>query len=132
MGLDWTAIILGVIGAGGLTALITLTEKKAKAALENMQKTIDEWKALCQEERTEINTLRERLTTKQHMIDELYKEREEFMRERDAMSTDLAVAKILRCEHVGCEQRRPPLSQNLCGAGCEMCDGGCSGCEGEK
>lgn len=122
MGLDWTAIIIAIVGAGGLTALITLTEKKAKAALENMQKTIDEWKALCQEERIEINTLRERLTSKQHMIDELYKEREEFMRERDAMSTDLAVAKILRCEHVGCEQRRPPLAQNLCGAGCEVCE----------
>ena len=42
MGLDWTAIIIAIVGAGGLTALITLTEKKAKAALENMQKTIDE------------------------------------------------------------------------------------------
>lgn len=125
MGLDWTAIIIALVGAGGLTALITLTEKKAKAALENMQKTIDEWKALCQEERTEITTLRERLITKQHMIDELYKEREEFMRERDVMSTDLAVAKILRCEHVGCEQRKPPLAQNLCGTGCEVCSGGC-------
>lgn len=124
MGLDWTAIIIAIVGAGGLTALITLTEKKAKAALENMQKTIDEWKALCQEERTEINTLRERLTSKQHMIDELYKEREEFMRERDAMSTDLAVATILRCEHVGCEQRKPPLSEIMCGAGCDVCDGG--------
>ena len=51
-----------------MTALITLTEKKAKAALENMQKTIDEWKALCQEERTEINTLRERVAVKQQHL----------------------------------------------------------------
>lgn len=123
MGLDWTSIIIAIVGAGGLSVLITLTEKKAKAALENMQKTIDEWKALCNEERTEINNLRERLTSKQHMIDELYEGREELMRERDAMSTDLAVAKILRCEHVGCETRKPPLSQNLCGTGCEVCDG---------
>lgn len=130
MGLDWTAIIIAIVGAGGLTALITLTEKKAKAALENMQKTIDEWKALCQEERIEISTLRERVSVKQQQIDALYQEREEFMRERDVMSTDLAVAKILRCEHVGCELRKPPLAQNLCGAGCEVCDGGCSGCEG--
>lgn len=142
MGLDWTAIIIAIVGAGGLTALITLTEKKAKAALENMQKTIDEWKALCSEERTEISTLRERVQQKQQQIDALYQEREEFMRERDVMSTDLAVAKILRCEHVGCEMRKPPLAQNLCGAGCEVCEstasrsdvacGGCSGCEGEK
>lgn len=140
MGLDWTAIIITFIGAGGLTAFITLTEKKAKAALENMQKTIDEWKALCSEERTEISTLRERVQVKQQQIDALYQEREEFMRERDVMSTDLAVAKILRCEHVGCEQRKPPLAQNLCGAGCEVCEStvsrsdvscsGCSGCEG--
>lgn len=123
MGLDWTAIIIAIVGAGGLTALITLTEKKAKAALENMQKTIDEWKALCQEERIEISTLRERVSVKQQQIDALYQEREEFMRERDVMSTDLAVAKILRCEHVGCELRKPPLAQNLCGAGCEVCDG---------
>lgn len=128
--MDWTAIIIAIISAGGLTSFFLITEKKTKAALENMQKTIEEWKSLCQEERAEINILRERVQTKQQQIDALYQEREEFMRERDVMSTDLAVGKILRCEHVGCELRKPPLSQNLCGAGCEVCDGGCSGCEG--
>ena len=126
--MDWTAIIIAIISAGGLTSFFLITEKKTKAALENMQKTIEEWKSLCQEERAEITILRERVQQKQQQIDSLYQEREEFMRERDAMSTDLAVARILRCEHVGCELRKPPLSQNLCGAGCEVCDG----CEGEK
>ena len=113
MGLDWTAIIIAIVGAGGLTALITLTEKKAKAALENMQKTIEEWKSLCQEERAEITILRERVQTKQQQIDSLYQEREEFMRERDVMSTELAVAKLLRCNWVGCDKRQPPLSTNI-------------------
>lgn len=129
MGLDWTAIIIAIISAGGLTSFFLITEKKTKAALENMQKTIEEWKSLCQEERNEITTLRERVQQKQQQIDSLYQEREEFMRERDAMSTDLAVARILRCEHVGCELRKPPLSQNLCGAGCEVCNGCEGGCD---
>ena len=127
--MDWTAIIIAIISAGGLTSFFLITEKKTKAALENMQKTIEEWKSLCQEERNEITTLRERVQQKQQQIDSLYQEREEFMRERDAMSTDLAVARILRCEHVGCELRKPPLSQNLCGAGCEVCNGCEGGCD---
>lgn len=116
--LDWTQIIIAIAGAGGLTGIFLITERKTKAALENMQKTIEEWKAFCDAEREEIKTLRERVSVKQTQIDNLYQEREEFMKERDVMTTDLAVAKILRCEHVGCEQRKPPLSQNLC-AGCE-------------
>ena len=126
--INWTEIIIAIAGAGGLTGVFLITERKTKAALENMQKTIEEWKAFCATEREEIKTLRERVNVKQQQIDNLYVEREEFMRERDATNTDLAVAKILRCEHVGCEQRKPPLAQNLCGAGCEVCDG----CECEK
>ena len=116
--LDWTNIIITIIGAGGITGFFLMTEKKAKAALENMQKTIDEWKALCEAERDEIKTLRERVNFKQQQIDSLYVEREEFMRERDVMTTELAVSKILKCEHVGCDKRKPPLSENLSNGCC--------------
>ena len=111
--MDWTAIIIALISAGGLTSFFLITEKKTAAALQNMQKTIEEWKSLCQEERNEITTLRDRVQQKQHQIDSLYQEREEFMRERDAMSTELAVAKLLRCNWVGCDKRQPPLSTNI-------------------
>lgn len=111
--IDWTSIIITIIGGGGLTGFFLLTERKTKAALENMQTTIEEWKSLCQTEREEIATLRERVQSKQQQIDDLYKEREEFMRERDTMSTDCAVAKLLRCNWVGCDKRRPPLSDNI-------------------
>jgi hypothetical protein len=44
------------------------------------------------------------------------------MRERDVMTTELAVAKILKCETVGCAERIPPLSQNLCSCDCSNCE----------
>ena len=111
--IDWTSIIITIIGGGGLTGFFLMTERKTKEALKNMQTTIEEWKSLCAEERAEITTLRERVQYKQQQIDDLYKEREEFMRERDTMSTDCAVAKLLRCNWVGCDKRRPPLSDNI-------------------
>lgn len=120
--LDWTNIIITVVGSGALTSFFLITEKKTKSALENMQKTIDEWKALCNAEREEIKILRERVSQKQQQIDDLYKEREEFMRERDAMTTELAVVKLLKCETVGCPERIPPLSQNLCSCDCSACE----------
>jgi hypothetical protein len=52
--IDWTNIIITVVGSGALTSFFLITEKKTKSALENMQKTIDEWKALCNAEREEI------------------------------------------------------------------------------
>jgi hypothetical protein len=120
--LDWTQIIITIIASGGLTGFFLITEKKTKSALENMQKTNDEWKALCNAEREEIKILRERVSQKQQQIDDLYKEREEFMRERDAMTTELAVVKLLKCETVGCPERIPPLSQNLCSCDCSNCE----------
>lgn len=111
--IDWTSIIITIIGGGGLTGFFLLAERKTKEALKNMQTTIEEWKSLCLTEREEIATLRERVQYKQQQIDDLYKEREEFMRERDVMSTDCAVAKLLRCNWVGCDKRRPPLSDNI-------------------
>ena len=120
--IDWTNIIITVIGSGALTSFFLITEKKTKSALENMQKTIEEWKALCNAEREEIKILRDRLSVKQQQIDDLYKEREEFMKERDVMTTELAVVKLLKCETVGCPERIPPLSQNLCSCDCSNCE----------
>lgn len=120
--LDWTNIIIAVIGSGALTSFFLITEKKTKSALENMQKTIEEWKALCNAEREEIKNLRERVSAKQQQIDDLYEEREDFMRERDTMSTELAVVKLLKCETVGCPERIPPLSHNLYNCGCSVCE----------
>ena len=111
--LDWTQIIITVVGSGALTGFFLITEHKTKAALENMQKTIDEWRSLCNEERNEIKTLRERLNIKQQQIDSLYVVREEFMKERDKITTQLAVAKLLKCNWVGCDKRKPPLTTNI-------------------
>ena len=111
--LDWTQIIITLVGSGALTGFFLITEHKTKAALENMQKTIDEWRSLCNEERNEIKTLRERLNIKQQQIDSLYVEREEFMKERDKITTQLAVAKLLKCNWVGCDKRKPPLTTNI-------------------
>ena len=111
--LYWTQIIITLVGSGALTGFFLITEHKTKAALENMQKTIDEWRSLCNEERNEIKTLRERLNIKQQQIDSLYVEREEFMKERDKITTQLAVAKLLKCNWVGCDKGKPPLTTNI-------------------
>lgn len=111
--INWTEIIIAIAGAGGLTGIFLITERKTKAALENMQKTIEEWKSFCEEERAEIKNLRERVNVKQQQIDSLYAEREEFMKEREKITTELAVAKLLKCNWVGCDKRKPPLADNI-------------------
>ena len=44
--IDWTQVIVAFIGIGGLTAIVTLVERKSAAMLDNAKKLADSYKEL--------------------------------------------------------------------------------------
>lgn len=78
-------IITLILGSGGLLALFFVSEKKAKAQIENMEKTIEQWKEIVAQLRKEL----------------------------DENNTTIAVLRLLRCKKTKCIDREPPYGSEV-------------------
>lgn len=103
---------------GGIIAIVTIKDKKTEAILNNMQKVIEEERALAQEYKAEVVSLKEELKAKddtirgnEEYIKELHKEKSELYSKLDKANSRAAVNKILKCQNLGCTERRPPLGE---------------------
>lgn len=103
---------------GGIIAIVTIKDKKTAAILDNMQKVIEEERALAQEYKAEVVSLKEELKAKddtirgnEEYIKELHKEMSELYSKLDKANSRAAVNKILKCQNLGCTERRPPLGE---------------------
>lgn len=119
--MDWgsiTTLVAEVLFGGGLLVFVTIKDKKTAAILDNMQKVIEEERALADEYREEAKSLKEECRLK----DETLRKNEEYIRELHRLKSDLhdkldkansraAVNKLLKCQEIGCAQRRPPLGE---------------------
>lgn len=119
--MDWgtiTTVVAEVLFGGGLLAFVTIKDKKTAAILENMQKVIDELRGLVSEYKTENKALKEEIKQKdaearkqEEYIKEQHKEKSDLHEKLDKANSRAAVNKLLKCQEIGCDRRRPPLGE---------------------
>ena len=117
--MEWTTIIVAIIGAlagGGLTALLTLRERKKGAQLENKEKEDGRWERLADQLESQIGnlneqivTLNERLDKKDARITELEDANASLRMKLDDANTNYVKANLLKCTTLACADRKPPL-----------------------
>lgn len=103
---------------GGIIAIVTIKDKKTAAILDNMQKVIEEERGLASEYKSEVASLKEEMGKKDDTIREnetyirtLHKENSDLHDKLDKANSRAAVNKLLKCQEIGCSQRRPPLGE---------------------
>ena len=120
MVLDWTTIIVtlisSAIGAGAITSLVTLKEKKREKQLENKEKeedieskNSDRWEKLADQLTEQIETLNERIDKKDARITELEDANADLRHKLDEANTNFVKANLLKCSKLACPDRLPPL-----------------------
>lgn len=119
--MEWgtlTTLVAEVLFGGGLLVFVTIKDKKTAAILDNMQTVINEERRLAQEYKNDVVALKDELSKKEDMM----REQEEYIRDRhkyvselheklDKANSRAAVNKLLKCQEIGCDHRRPPLGE---------------------
>lgn len=119
--MEWgtiTTLVAEVLFGGGLLVFVTIKDKKTAAILDNMQRVIEEERGLADEYKREINSLKEEAAKREEhirqnedYIKELHREKSDLHDKLDKANSRAAVNKLLKCQEVGCSQRRPPLGE---------------------
>ena len=119
--MEWgniTTLVAEVLFGGGLLVFVTIKDKKTAAILDNMQRVIEEERGLADEYKKEINSLKEEAAKREEhirnnesYIKELHKDKSDLHDKLDKANSRAAVNKLLKCQEVGCMQRRPPLGE---------------------
>ncbi len=104
--MDWTTVIVTLIGSGGLVGLFLITERKTSASVENLRKQYEVLMDLFEKQQ-------QRHDKDVSQMAALYEEKAALRDKLDAANTRAAVSAILRCEKVACEHREPPLGQGV-------------------
>ena len=105
--MEWKEIIIaliGLVGGGGLTALLLLPQKKRQAELENDFKVTQQWREHF--ERTEKDA-----QSKSQYISELHKDNNNLRDEINDLTTRNAELKLLKCDKIDCTVRKPPFGK---------------------
>lgn len=110
--MDWTNIIIAVIGAGGLTSIFLIVEKKSAAVLENAQKLIDMYKRLAEEYQEREARTQALLVEKEEALMTQVKMNSSLRHALDDAHTETAVARLMYCKKAKCVDRDPPFGNN--------------------
>lgn len=114
---DWltllTTFITVLVPMGGLTAIVTLRDKKTAAFLGNAKTLIDQWQEVADGRKTRMDELKADLDRKEAMIQEQWVEISELRNSLDHVRTAQAVAKMLECKKTGCTEREPPFGEGV-------------------
>ena len=114
--MDWSSIITALIAAliptGGLTAIVTLRDKKTAAFLENAGKLIAYWKQIADDRTVRAEELKKDLDAKDKKIDELYREKDDLREKLDHVRTERAVLNAYKCYEMECQDRVPPFGSD--------------------
>lgn len=113
--MDWTSVITALIAAliptGGLTAIVTLRDKKTAALLENVESVIAQWEKIAEERAKRASELKADLDKKEEIIQEQWREMSQLRNDLDHERTNRAVAELMRCDITTCKDRKPPFGQ---------------------
>lgn len=113
--MEWTSIITALIAAliptGGLTAIVTMRDKKTAAFLENVKVLTEQWRGIADERTHRAEELKADLDRKEAVIQEQWREISQLRNELDDTRTARAVSELLKCEKTSCTDRIPPFGQ---------------------
>lgn len=114
---DWlqilTTFISVLVPTGGLTAIVTLRDKKTAAFLENAKTLIDQWQEVADGRKTRMDELKADLDRKEEIIQKQWVEISELRNRCDHLSTARAVAEMLKCKKTDCTDRVPPFGEGV-------------------
>ena len=114
---DWlqilTTFISVLVPTGGLTAIVTLRDKKTAAFLENAKTLIDQWQEVADGRKTRMDELKADLDRKEAIIQEQWVEISELRNSLDHARTAGAVAEMLKCRKTACADREPPFGEGV-------------------
>lgn len=101
--MDWTQIIVAMLGTGGFVGLFLIAERKTKAQMANMEQAYQ----LLNDQYTKMQ---ERFDVETDKVGKLHGEIEDLHNKLDAANTRASVSEMKRCDIITCVNRRPPLS----------------------
>ena len=110
--MDWTSIIMTLITSGAFTAIYLLGERKTSAVLDNVGKSIDQWKLIVEEYKREKEAMQADIDRKDKKIDSLYTQIGILKDDKDKLSSKVAYLSVVKCSEVGCISRQPPFGSN--------------------
>lgn len=110
--MDWTGIIMTLITSGAFTAIYLLGDKKTSAVLDNVGKSIDQWKLIVEEYKREKEAMQADIDRKDKKIDSLYNQIGLLKDDKDKLSSKVAYLSVVKCTEVGCIKRQPPFGSN--------------------
>lgn len=106
----------GFVLGGGLTALVTLRDRKSGAVLDNLKELIEsndrtnkEWEEIAADRTARAAELKADLDRKDGKIDELFRTVSELKDRLDERNRAVSRLKILKCERIECTRRKPPV-----------------------
>ena len=114
--MDWSQIISSLIETGGFAALfiviITATEKKSAAILENAKALAQSYKELADEYQSREAETQKLLQKKEQALLDQIKMNSGLRHSLDDAHTECAVAKLMYCKNSKCPQRDPPFGKD--------------------
>lgn len=102
-------IIVTALFGGGIVTFVTLRDKKTEAMLNNMEKVIEELRLLAGGYKDEVGVLKAEIKEKEVYVEELHRKESTLYEKLDKANSRAAVFKILKCQEVGCPNRKPPF-----------------------
>lgn len=110
--MDWTQIMMTLITSGAFTAVFLLGDRKTAAVLDNVGKSIDQWKLIVEEYKREKEAMQADIDRKDKKIDSLYTQIGILKDDKDKLSSKVAYLSVVKCSEVGCIKRQPPFGSN--------------------
>ncbi len=102
-------LITAIIGTGGIITLFLIAEKKAAAQLANADKINEQWQQIVRQKEKDFEALSHKYEAATQKIEKLYDDNSELRNRLDSANTECAVAKVMRCDCLDCNLRKPPF-----------------------